>query len=1239
MATGNLSKSSDARAMVQRSAQLPYCIAVVPLTDSDAWMADALGRELYGKLTRDPNDPLSFGSGIPVIINPIPGWENEPAENLAAIFQRLEDLAENVLLVLIAGTNSVLLAPYESKSRIAGLLASQADAEQRRVEVMLVASDPRWQVEAQPLRKILAVGETVVRPFELDLSVDEVLIAASLQLGKLNPFRMSSSRGDVEKPYLLVTEDLFGITKLSAANQCLLSPLQPIAIHQYFHAIQPSNQRMWEKIAASGERLGAVLATGHMASEDEGQLGRRDLTTALQLGWPVLSLSSSDPRASSLAKIARAAAIEHVRQLHFMVVARRLIQRANLHQDTAVISRAPTLLDFSSGLLSKSSSRLLLHPDPVLTPEHREILRAVAPRISMLTPSTLLARNDSETGRLTTPLDSMRIGISASGMEHSDFTPGWNSLHLEDAFVQIARNLLSGGVSLSYGGDFSFRDTTPFTPMLARLAETYRQTLQRDDVRLQIFQPADGDLNEIPEDIVCLVRHLGHSADLKSQAAFTPVEIASLPEGMKYSDMRRVMNANCDARVVIGGKVRARSEERDGYGGRFSGIAEEVFRALHSDQPVYLCGGFGGMARRLVTLFEHPEDDLDDWWDERSEDGNLRFADLKYKVDSHPKRDHLELPTDLRDLASKIAQIGESLGAADDQWLDFNGLTRAENLMLWHSTDPMLMSALITQGLMNWRVRQSRLHGRICIEAVQGDIAAIANVDLVVVTVFDDVAPQGAGAAIDRMTGGLVSEQQSSPGRLMGIRSAGLDADYLYVVSLGNLDEVQSGLNDKIREAARTIAQICNHERFKSVAVVTFAGSLESVQKTAVREMLAGFQSQPSEFVIKWVEYNPSRYEQLVDILRADENVELSTLVNAPAQMSRVPSRYPWFSLTVGLKGEELEVSGLPQEAGGSIWTHHTTLASAELDQLSSGGGPSGKATPGIPELIKRGKRLAELLFGDNLEQVRRLLADSPLAITHNAEASKIPFELLQLSETNEWKDQLPVITTGVHRWLKTVGGSLTAGTSQVRPTHTLRIGLIIDPLGDLDGAKREGEAVYKVLKSLPDKVRVTALGHKHEPATKDAVMRMMTTVDVLHYCGHASFNGQHREKSALFLANDEKLTAKELQELTRVPRVVIFNACEAGRVRAKGGIDPAVHASYSLAEVILRTGVEAFVGTYWEVEDRSADLFAQTLYRELSVGSTLRESVTRARCKLAEEAEKDWANYMLYGDGRFRLG
>jgi CHAT domain-containing protein len=92
-------------------------------------------------------------------------------------------------------------------------------------------------------------------------------------------------------------------------------------------------------------------------------------------------------------------------------------------------------------------------------------------------------------------------------------------------------------------------------------------------------------------------------------------------------------------------------------------------------------------------------------------------------------------------------------------------------------------------------------------------------------------------------------------------------------------------------------------------------------------------------------------------------------------------------------------------------------------------------------------------------------------------------------------------------------------------------------------------------------------------------------------------------------------------------------NACEAGRVRGQVETNAA-----AFAELFLHSGVEAYIGTFWEVQDSAAKRFSASVYSLLASGERLESAVLKSRQDLLTANEPDWANYLLYGDGSFRL-
>jgi hypothetical protein len=59
--------------------------------------------------------------------------------------------------------------------------------------------------------------------------------------------------------------------------------------------------------------------------------------------------------------------------------------------------------------------------------------------------------------------------------------------------------------------------------------------------------------------------------------------------------MRKKMTSIMDIKVVAGGKT-------ENFSGKFPGVLEETYLALENGIPIYLIGGFGGAAKKIIDL-------------------------------------------------------------------------------------------------------------------------------------------------------------------------------------------------------------------------------------------------------------------------------------------------------------------------------------------------------------------------------------------------------------------------------------------------------------------------------------------------------------------------------------------------------------------------------------------------------------------------------------------------------------
>jgi hypothetical protein len=1214
-----------------------FCLATAHVATEDRQAARDLGSHLYDVLTRECSNPLAFGPSIPVAVGVDQIWDHS---------QWIAERADHVLLVLVAGASSLLLEPDATCSRIERFAAPGT-----KLHKLLLPTDARWIEEASNLKGV-EVADTLFDPGDPEAAIDWILISIARSFA--SPL--------AQRPRLFISDRLGTLPKAATKELIGGHGQNRAKLLRYFSAIEETRgggefaQRSDSRPAAIGAVPTGVLVAVREANEPRSSSFERDVILAKRQGWPVVVVDASGPashavspyvgnipvyqRDGGLHRILRAAVLEHLRQSHFALMGQRLIESAGLPLNTRVLGRSPELLDVSAGSLRGELTRVILHPDPPLPPEDREVLRAAAPLMHTVTPSTLLGRGQQDgSDRLITPLDGVRIGISVSDIPNVEFGLGQTMHHLEDATIQLTRTLISGGGAIAYGGNFKLGRATSFTPMLAELVRTYNQTTSRPAERLRVFQPADGQLQQIPGDVQCVVRHLSQSSDLKREAVFNDQDAKLLPTGMNISDMRRAMTAETDARIAVGGQSLPKSTDGPGYSGRFPGVAEEVFRAVAAGQPVYLCGGFGGVTRRLSQLLENPKK-IDDYWNEASYADNRRFVGVAWNVDHHPKRSELNLPSGLREMAETLARVALTLGDDDKAWLKWNGLSKQQNKTLWHATDPVLVGALVSDGLIRWRAQHLSRSGKHRVEAIRGDVTQVTRADVMAVPIFEDVEPQGAGSAIDRVTDGAVRQGQNRPGHLIALRSDQLDVDYLYVLSLGLVTEYQNdrgALREAIVRESKTLMDRCLREGFVSLAVVTFGGSTLNEYASAVGAMLEGFGSARTSLIIKWVERSEDKFATLVDLLRQEDSVEVTTVVQPVSETPVV--RYSWFHLTVKWHDNQLEVTALPSAGTGLAWERSVRLSKDDLLSLARGAGTTGHATPNRDELRERGRQLAELLFDKEAKDFWNNDPDVAIAVTHDQESSRIPFEVLQfpLSEAGEQDDlgrSAPAIRGGVHRRLAIRGGRVESLFARPKLSGKLRIGLVINPTGDLQGAVDEGEHLRRMLKPMSGDIQLVCLAGAEVTAT--GIKDLLRQVDVLHFCGHAMFDANHPERSGLILADQETLTATQMQEVQPLPRVMIFNACQAARVR--GAFQQNDPGSASLASFMLMAGVEGFVGTFWEVDDKSAAEFSSAVYQGLIDGKTLRDSVTDARKGLAADGRRDWANYILYGDGRFRL-
>ncbi len=147
-----------------------------------------------------------------------------------------------------------------------------------------------------------------------------------------------------------------------------------------------------------------------------------------------------------------------------------------------------------------------------------------------------------------------------------------------------------------------------------------------------------------------------------------------------------------------------------------------------------------------------------------------------------------------------------------------------------------------------------------------------------------------------------------------------------------------------------------------------------------------------------------------------------------------------------------------------------------------------------------------------------------------------------------------------------------------------------------------------------------------------------MRNFDIVHYAGHAVHNSREPEKSGWVL-KDGKLSAEEVMNLIGsmpMPSLVFSNACQSGQTEEWKIGEDYEDKIFGLANAFLLSGVQHYIGTFWEIPDEAGSFFALNFYKNLAKGVPVGEAMRKARMALINTYGEDtivWASYMLYGD------
>ncbi len=529
---------------------------------------------------------------------------------------------------------------------------------------------------------------------------------------------------------------------------------------------------------------------------------------------------------------------------------------------------------------------------------------------------------------------------------------------------------------------------------------------------------------------------------------------------------------------------------------------------------------------------------------------------------------------------------------------------------------------------------------RVDITMARGSITA-ADAACYVVGVFQNVAPGGAAAAIDADMGSALSDRVAR--RMFGANVGEISmiprgrhplrAENVALAGLGAFDRFDEKVLDVVGEnLVRTLVA----SRIDDFAVVLIGASSGQSLRLALGNMIVGFLRGLKDADVDQrfrgitiCETNEERYVTARnEIFRLSptnlfDDVELviREIVlpeSRPTRAEAAPrpeSPKVYLIVRQDLDREDKEgftasllSSGAAAaiESGRMQFQDGAKSLDAHLKRLKRISDMSGT------ELDAFGNDLGEIVLKENVLKALERNLDQHLVVVHDAGASRVPWETLRVGKG------FPALGGGISHRYEAANFSAAKWLRERQERQGLEVLLVINPTKDLDGAKKEGKRIKKILDEMGRRVHCTELFE--EAARRTELLQCFSSgrFDVVHYAGHAFYDEKVRSQSGLLCAGGEVLSGADLAGVGNLPSLMFFNACESARVRkaskegtAKAKSAENVGRGVSFAEALLRGGVANFLGTYWPVGDDPAEQFATKFYEQLVDGATLNTAIS----------------------------
>lgn len=374
---------------------------------------------------------------------------------------------------------------------------------------------------------------------------------------------------------------------------------------------------------------------------------------------------------------------EGLRQLTFERDAHQIRQMEGFPSDATEVfhlnSGVEGLMKICEELEKKSPpSVVVIHQEPELRDiQHRayeRIVKSFFPDSILRTCSGCIDKPSSADKRMDTILADHRIGISIAAVEGLLQEEAANHLTLH-----AVERLFSHGGSVAFGHDWR----------AGGIMEAVYDCMKRS------FPPPSRDGEKVSR-ILNMVpwrngKAFSETKELESNLKYLSIETVELPDfvsddsdqmlglnAIALTEMREKLTKKCQARICIGGKTANTT-------GAMSGILEEAALAIEQNQPLYLCGHWGGATEAICKILLG-EKEISPADFAPQEEVTEQLKSLKEKFGE-------EVVTGPEDAFNTIKEC--SLRKLSD----LNGLSKEDNLELFRTSDIRHAMTLILKGL------------------------------------------------------------------------------------------------------------------------------------------------------------------------------------------------------------------------------------------------------------------------------------------------------------------------------------------------------------------------------------------------------------------------------------------------------------------------------------------------------------------------------------------------------------